>query len=241
MQRQAVALGVVIGERRIGLHHRVRDLGVMEPLLAHEVGGGKTRNDIAECLIDFAFDVAGFVRVQQRRTGGARGVGGEIRRQRGDVEFDGRERSTGDRGVVGGNRGDGLATIADALARERKLVLRDRDHAVGDIAIIAGDYRVHAGQRTGTRRVDAPDLAVRDGAPQDRADQCAAGRQVCRIACLAGDFLDTIDQRLAHADRGLPPQRCDRLRPRVFEGTVVHRALVIGQMGADRRLLAPTR
>ena len=141
MQRQPVALGVVLGERRVGLHHRVRDLGVVEALLAHEVRGREAGVDVAERVVDLALDVAGLVRVQQRRVGGARRGGVEVRRQRRDVELDGRQRGARAGGVVGGDRRDRLAAIADALAGERKLVLRDRDDAVGDVAILAGDRR----------------------------------------------------------------------------------------------------
>ena len=92
MERQPVALGVVLGERRVGLHHRVRDLGIVEALLAHEVRGVEAGVDIAERVVDLALDVAGLVGVQQRRVGGARRGGVEVRRQRRDVELDGRQR-----------------------------------------------------------------------------------------------------------------------------------------------------
>ena len=48
LQREAAALGVVLGERRVGLHLRVRDLGVVEARLAHEVRGGEARLGVAE-------------------------------------------------------------------------------------------------------------------------------------------------------------------------------------------------
>ena len=91
----------------------------MEALLAHEVRRREARIDVAERLIDLALDVAGLVRVQQRRAGVARCRGVEIRRQRRDVELDQRERGTRGSGVVGGNRRDGLPAIADALAGQR--------------------------------------------------------------------------------------------------------------------------
>ena len=203
MERQPVALGVVVGERGVGLHHRVRDLGVVELLLAHEVRGREAGVDVAERLFDLALDVAGLVRVQRRRVGRARRVRVEVRGQQRDVDLDRRQRGTGGGVVVGGHRGDRLAAIANAVAGERKLVLRDRDDPVGDVAVGAGDHGAHAGHCTGARRVEALDLAVRDGTSQDRADERAGGRQVRRIAGAARDLLDAVDQRLADADGGV--------------------------------------
>jgi hypothetical protein len=132
---------------------------------------------------------------------GARRRRVEVRRQRLEIELDRGERGLRRRGVVGGDGGQRLAAIADAIAGERKLVLRDRDHAVGNRAVVARDHRAHAGHRARSRRVDAPDPRVRDRAPQDRADERAARREVGRVARGAGHLLDAVDERLPHADR----------------------------------------
>ena len=134
----------------------------------------------------------------------ARAVGGvEVRRQRLDVEHDRRQRRLGARLVDRGHRGDRLAAVAHALARQRPFVLRDRDHAVRRGEVGAGDHRAHAGQRARLRGVDRADHAVRDRAAQDASDQRLAGRQVGGVARAAGDLFDAVDQRRAPADARL--------------------------------------
>ena len=124
----------------------------------------------------------------------------EVRGKGLDVDVDQLERRARGRLVVGGDGGDRLAAVADAAARERELVLRNRNDAVRHVAVVAGDHRADARQRACRLDVDLVDLAVRDRAPQDRADERAGRLEVRRVAGATGDLLDAVDERLAHAD-----------------------------------------
>ena len=115
----------------------MRDFGIVERLFAHEIRGGKARIDVTERLIDLAFDIARLLLVEQHGVGDARLGGVEIRGQGLDVEHDGGESRFRGRFVDRGHRGHGLAAIANLVAGERPLVLRDRDHAVGRGEILA--------------------------------------------------------------------------------------------------------
>ena len=201
VQRQPAALGVPLGERGVGLHHRVRDFRVVEALLAHEVGRAEPGIRVAEHLLHLALDVAGLVGVQQHRVRRARRRGVEVRGQRLEVQHDRVERRPRGRRVDGRDRGHRLAAIAHALARERELVLGDRNDAVGDVAVLAGDDGGHARHRARRGHVDAANPGVRGGASQDRADQRAGRGQVRGIARATGDLLDAVDQRLAYSYR----------------------------------------
>ena len=140
--------------------------------------------------------------MQQRRVRRARCGGIEVRGKRLDVELDQVERGARRGRIVRCDGGDRLATIADPLARQRKLVLRDRDDAISHRAVVAGDHGTHAGKGARSFDVDRMKGAVRDRAPQYRADQRVRRRQVGRVLRAARDFLDAVDQRLADADRG---------------------------------------
>jgi hypothetical protein len=73
----------------------VRDLGVVEALLANQVAGREAGVDVAESLVDLALEVALLVVVQQDRGLGACVGGLEVRGQRLDVEDDRRQRRRG--------------------------------------------------------------------------------------------------------------------------------------------------
>ena len=176
---------------------------------------------IAELVVDFAFDVARLVVVKPDRVGSERRLRIEHGGQRFEVELDQIERRARGRFVHRGDRRDRFAAIANALARQRKLVLRDRDHAVRHVAVVAGDDRANARNRSRRARFDAADPRMRERAAQDRADQRAVTpglrRQIRGVKRAAGHLLDPVDQRLSHADRG----RCgmaQRLVPRRVHG-----------------------
>ena len=194
-------LRVPLRERGVELDLAVRELGALVVALEHQVGGRQARIDVAEVLLDRALDVARPVVVQQHGALGARRVGIEVGRQRVDLDHHRRQRSLGRALVVGGHRVERLAAVAHAAARERPLVLRDRDHAVGRGEVLAGDDGAHARQRQRGRGVDAADDAVRDGAAPDAADERAGAGQVGGVARAAADLLDAIDQRPAFAHR----------------------------------------
>jgi hypothetical protein len=103
--------------------------------------------------------------------------------------------SAGGRGFVdGGDGGDRVADVAHLVARQREFVLRDRDHAVGHVAFVAGDHGAHAGQGQRLADIDFEQFGVGVGAAQELADQGAVGRQVGGVARGAGDLLDAVDQ-----------------------------------------------
>ena len=49
--------GVVIGDRRVHLHLVLTDLGAIIGALAHQIGRGECRRDVAELEQDVAFEV----------------------------------------------------------------------------------------------------------------------------------------------------------------------------------------
>ena len=201
VQRELLALGVPLRNGGIELDLAVRDLGAVEFALHHEVGRGKASVDVAEILLDAALDVAGLVVVQPHGILGARRFGVEVGRQRLDLDLDRGQRRLGGVDIVGGDGEQRLAAVAHAVARQRPLVLRDRDHAVGGREVLPGDDRAHAGDGERARGVDAADDAVRDRAAADAADQRAGEGQVGGVARAPADLLDAVDERPTLADR----------------------------------------
>ncbi len=88
VRREAILLGLVLHDGGIALDLAVRDLGVVEGLLAHEIGRGETAVDVAEVLAHLALDVAGLLLVQRHGIGRARIGSAEVRRQGLEVEHD---------------------------------------------------------------------------------------------------------------------------------------------------------
>ena len=81
VQRQVAALRVKGGQRRIGLHHGVMDLGAVVVVLSNQVGSGKAGGRIAELVMNLPLDVARFVVMEQHRVGSPSLGRAEIRRQ----------------------------------------------------------------------------------------------------------------------------------------------------------------
>jgi hypothetical protein len=95
----------------------------------------------------FAFDVALLLFVQQHGVGLARVGRLEVGRQLAHLQADAGNRQARRGFVDGGDGGDRVADVAHLVARQRKFVLRDGDHAIGHVAFVAGDHGAHAGQR----------------------------------------------------------------------------------------------
>ena len=205
LHRETPALGVVLRERGIGLHHRLVDFGIVIARLAHDIGACHCAIDVAEYVVDRALDIAGLVVMERHGVSRLRRADVEAGRQRLQLDFD--RAQCGARGsrVIRGNGGNRLAAIAHPLARQRKLVLRDGDHPIGNGAVVSGDDCAHSGQRACTGGIDAKNSRVRDRAAQNRADERIAAFDVGSETRAAGDLLDAIDQRLAHADRAIRP------------------------------------
>ena len=178
---------------------RMVDFGAADLLLAHEIGRGKARAHVAERVMDFALEIARLVVVQQHGARRARRrrrvIGGQLLH----LEFDQVERALGGLRVDRGHRGDRLAAIAHAPARERIFVHGDRQHAVSVRAVVAGHHREHAVERARLADVEPDDLAVADRAAEDAADQRVGMVEIGGIAGAAGDLLDAVDQRNAAA------------------------------------------
>ena len=139
LHREAARQRIELGKAGVRLDLRVVDLGATELLLAHQIGRGKTLRDVAELMMDVAFEVAGFVVVQKHGIRRARSlgriIGGELRH----FQFDQAESPLGGLRVDRGHRRDRLAAIAHAAARQRIFVHGDREHAVSVGTIIAGN------------------------------------------------------------------------------------------------------
>ncbi len=140
--------------------------------------------------------------MQLHRARGARGRRVEAGGQRLEVEHDRGERRAGGGRVHGRDGCDRLAAIPDPLARQRELVLRDRDDAVRDGAVVTSHHGDDPGQGARRGDVDAADACVRERAAQDRAYVRAARGEVRGVARAAGDLLHAVDQRLAQAHAG---------------------------------------
>ncbi len=200
VQRHAVALHVVFGERGVRLHVRVVHLGEGEALLAHQIGLREAGGAVAELGVHLAQHVVGLVVVDRHRAGLARRLGGEIGRQHLVLDRDQRQRALGRRFIDRRHRGHRVAAVAHLVARQRKFVLGDRQHAEGHRRVLAGAHRLHAGQRARGGRVDGQDARMRMRAAQDAPDQCAGRGDVGGITCAAGDLVEAVDQRRVHAD-----------------------------------------
>jgi hypothetical protein len=155
--------------------------------------------DIAELVMDVAFEVAGLVIVQKHRIRRARGYGCIISGQFLHFEFDELERALGGLLINRRHRSDRLAAIAHATARQRIFVHGDRQHAVSVRTVIAGDDRRHAGKRARLGNVQPNDFSVADRAAQNAPDQSVGMVEIGGIAGAPGDLFHAIDQRNAAA------------------------------------------
>ena len=194
LHRETVGGRIVFGERRMRLDLRMIDLGAAEALLAHQIGGSKTLADVAELIVNVAFDVAGLVVVQQdgvRHTGRVRCV---ISGQFLDLELDQSERPFGRLGVDRGHRRHGLAAIAHAAARHRIFVHGDRQHAVGVRAIVAGDDGDDAVERARLGDVEPEYVGVAHRTAEDASGQRVGMVEIRRVAGLAGNFFNAVDE-----------------------------------------------
>ena len=194
------SLGIPGGQRRIGFHHGVMDLGAFVSFLAHQIGLGETGRGVAELVMNLPLDVVGFLFVQGHRAGLA-GIGGfEIGGQLAYLEANKGNRQLCRGFVHRRHRRDRIADVAHLAARQRELVLGDRNHAVGHVAFIARNDGAHPRQAQRFGDVDLKQLGMGVRAAQDHADQGVGRRQIRRVTRRAGDFLIAVDERQAYAD-----------------------------------------
>ncbi|MBV6488536.1 MAG: hypothetical protein GHHEDOFH_02504 [Pseudorhodoplanes sp.] len=186
---------IVNRERGVRLDLRMVDFGAGEDLFPHEVGFFQALAPVAELVMHLAFKVSGFVVVYEGGAGRAGVLRGVVGGQFADFKFDQRQRLFRGLGVDGCDRRHRIAAIADAAARQRILVHRDRQNAVGMRAVVAGDDADHAlqGERLGD--VEPYDFSVADRAAENPADKRIAVIEVSGILGASRDLLDAVDQR----------------------------------------------
>ena len=114
--------------------------------------------------------------------------------------LDAQETAGGPRRVerVGGHGGDGLALIADDVARQDSLVAQVEAQA--NVEVLAGEHGAHSGHRAGRRRVDANDARRSMGRGEDRRVQHAGEREIGRVARRAGHLVDRVLTRDGGSD-----------------------------------------
>ena len=200
MHGHAVALGVVVGDRRVHLHLVLAHLGAIVGALAHQIGGGEGRLDIAELEINVALDIVRAVVVKVDGIGRHRRPRGVIGGQFADFELDAPQRFLRGRIVDGGHGGDRLAAIAHPVARQRMLGARDRQHAEGLVAIGAGDDRLHARQLRRLGNVDVENFGVRIGAAEDAPGEHARRDKIGGVFGASGNLFRAVDHRHVVAD-----------------------------------------
>ena len=122
----AVAHGVVVGDRGVHLHLVLADFGAVIAAFANEIGAGKGRFDVAQFEHHVALEIVRTMVVNGdgvRRQGFPRGViGGQLAH----LELDAPQRRFRRRVVDRGDGGDRLAAVAHAVARQDMLGAGDR-------------------------------------------------------------------------------------------------------------------
>ena len=164
MQFENAARGVVAADGAAGLQRH-----------AGMPADGQLKFDdvrrVAEHRVDVAIALAddgGFAGMARRKFD-RRGLRVEQRRQLLDLRRDQVGGVLGDIGIGGKHRGDRLADIAHAVARQHRLAIRieRRDRALAEIDrrhfgdVGCGPHRIDAGQRARRRGVDRDDAAMR--------------------------------------------------------------------------------
>jgi hypothetical protein len=113
---------------------------------------------------------------------------GQIRRQLGVADLDQIECPLGGLLIHSRHRGDRVPDVAHLVRAQRLLVLADRQHAILDGEVLAGDDPVDARQRGGRRGADRQDACVGSGGSQQRAECHAWQLEIVGEARLAGGF-----------------------------------------------------
>ena len=188
-------------------------------VLAHMRRGLHRRVGVAELegnrLVHVALAVDRFAVAQDRL------LDRHHRRQRLKLNVDQVERFVGDPLVRRCDRGDRIADIADLLARERLLVLADREDAELDWQVIPGEDGQHAGVRPSARRIHAQDARMRVRTAQDTPVDHPRQGQVVGELRLSAD----LGKRVG-LDQRLPDDR-------QFLGRLPHRASVPSREAAS--------
>ncbi len=168
--QRELALAVHRGNRGVLLDRQVGVALVEENVVEHVIGFRERFPDVAKLIGLKAMDVAPLsVALDTRFLGRERFLGIGDRLQRPVFDLDQVERFESGLLVAGDYRRDRVADVANALRRERILILGHRKNAEGDGKILAGQHEMHAGAALSAGDVDRFDDRVR----QRRAQQFA--------------------------------------------------------------------
>ena len=200
MHRHAIALGVVVGDRRVHLHLVLADLGAVVGALAHQIGLREAFRHAAQFEQHVALDVAGLLGVKLRRVRRERVLRLVVGGQFAHLQPDQLDRLARGGIIDRRHRRHRLAAIAHLVSRQRMLGARDRQHAEGLVAVGAGDDRLHARQLCRRGDIDFDDLAVRIRAAEDPSRQHAGLQDIGGVLGAARHLLGPIDQRHVVAD-----------------------------------------
>ena len=224
MHGDAVALGVIVGDRRMHLHLVLAHFRAVVDAFAHQIGFGESRIDVAELEKDIALDVVRAMLVQIDGAGRHRGLCGVISRQFADFQLDALERLLGGGVVDRRDSGDRFAAVTHALARQRIFGARNRQDAEAFVAIGAGHDGLHARQLLGFRHIDVENLSMRIGAAENAPGQHVQSDKIGGVFGATGNLFRAVHQRHIVADRlrrhdlvhgrVSVVRRCSRRRPR---------------------------
>ena len=204
-----LAVGILRRDGGVLLDRQVRVALIEEGVLEHAVGVARTparrRRTRSDTILWMLPRVA--VLVDARL-----GVGEALLRiaegaQRLVLDVDQVERLECRQLVAGDDGRDRIADEAHAIDRERMLVLADRQDAVGDGEVLAGQRQVDARMRQRARHVDAEDARVRHRRAQQLAVHHPRQHHVVGEPGLAGDLRAPVDAAAGRADdvhRGSP-------------------------------------
>ncbi len=180
-----LVVGVEVSDRRVLLHRQVRVALVEENILADVIGLLETFFQVAELKVHFLVHVRAVAVVVHARIVDHDGLFDARDRLKSFVlDFDQVHRLERRVFVYGRDGGHGVAYEANLADAERVLVLTDRQDAVRDRQIFAGDDGVNAGQGERLRRVDLFNERVRLVGAQDFAVEHTRQSDVVREQCL---------------------------------------------------------
>ena len=184
-----LAVLVLRRHSRVLLDGQVRVALVEERVLEDVVRGGERRLDISEAQRHELVDIAGVaVLVDPRRVVGEAVVGVAERAQRLTLDVDQIQRLERGELVARDHGRDRIADEPYAVDGEGVFVLADRQNAVWDGDVLAGEHEVNTRMRERARGVDANEARVRKRGPQQLAVHHSRQHDIVRKASLSGDL-----------------------------------------------------
>jgi len=160
MHGHAIAHRIVIGDRSMHFHLVLADFGAIVRAFAHQVGGGKSCFDVAELEQHVAFEIVRAVVVNRDGALYQRLLRGVVGGKLAHFQLDPAQGFLGGGVVDRRDRGERLAAIACALARQHMFSAGDRQNAEGLVAIGAGHNRFDAREFCRFGNVDLKNFRV---------------------------------------------------------------------------------